>query len=145
MKKNKKLLVIATTILIILILVDCLVALISGFTSSQNKELGLKLSLSNVSAQGATITLERGVSEKAEDVTIGHSYVIQKRCFLGWRDMKLKGPYGFVDYGIGLEEGEVHDWNVNWKHMYGRLWPGVYRIGGLMSDAELYKPFLVLF
>ncbi len=145
MKKRKKAITITVAILITLMLVDCIVVVISGFASAQNKELGLKLSLSHVSAQGATITLERGVSQKTQEVTLGHSYIIQKRCFFGWRDMKLKGPYGFLAFGIGLREGEVHEFNVNWKNMYGRLWPGIYRIGGVTSDAELYKPFLVIF
>lgn len=149
---KKRILVIASIVLAVVLLLEGISIAVSSSMSSRDKEWGLKLSVSEVSAKGLTVTMERSDSEREEDLTVGDDYWIQRKTLLGWKDLVVPdGGIFFYALGYPMNEGDSQSWSVNWEKSFGRLWPGVYRIykdatmDGGTDSSTVYATFFVMF
>ena len=149
---KKRILKIVVIVLAAVLLLEGISIAVSSIFASRDKEWGLKLSASDVSAKGLTLTMERKNSEREEALTVGDDCWIQRKTLFGWKDVKAKsGGIVFTSIGYPMNEGDSKSWNVNWENYFGRLWPGVYRINksattdGQTSETTLYATFIVLF
>ena len=150
---KKKVIKIVVIVLASIFLLDGIITAVSAFSASKDKEWGLKLSTSNVSAKGVTLTMERNDSEREDNLTTGDDFGIQRKSLFGWKDLKTADGNGIVFHAIGypMNDGDSKTWNLQLNRVYGRLWPGVYRINksattdGQTSETTLYATFFVLF
>ena len=145
-KKVKKFAIIIVIVLIVLLLVDFMIVAISDVSESRNDEWGLRLSVSEVSSEGASILLEREESGKRDELMVSPEYSIEKRCFFSWRELKYEGEQVFLAVAPILEEGKEYSLKADWEYRCGKkLSPGIYRVGGITEGIELYKTFIVFF
>lgn len=138
---KKKVVKIVAIVFVAVLLLDGIITAVSSFTASKDKEWGLELSTSNVSAKGATLTIERKNSKREEDLTVGEEWGIQRKTLFGWKDLKTVDEYGMIWLAIGypMNEGDSKTWNLQWERSYGRLWPGIYRIYKDASTDDCYR------
>ena len=141
-------------LLLAFLLVNVVEIIVSSQIKSRNDEWGLKVTTSNVSPTGLTMTIERGESEKSEEFMTGQAYWLERRTLFGWKSLEPVDGHGpaFLAVAYGIKEGESRDFRRNWEHAFGRLRPGVYRIctedrvGQIMTEQPvLYATFVVLF
>ena len=127
---KKKVIKIVVIVFAALFLLDGIITMVAAFSASKDKEWGLKLSTSNISAKGVTLTMERNNSERKDNLTTGDDFGIQRKTLLGWRNLKTSDGNGMVFLSIGypMNDGDSKTWNLQLDRVYGRLWPGVYRI-----------------
>ena len=150
---KKRILKVMVIVLATVLLLEGISVVVSSVFASRDKEWGLKLSVSDVSAKGLSLTMERNHSEREENLTVGDDFGIQRKTFLGWRDLKTSDGNGIVFHAIGypMNDGDSKTWNLQLNRVYGRLWPGVYRINksattdGQTSETTVYATFFVLF
>ena len=138
---KKKVIKIVAIVFVAVLLLDGIITAVSSFTASKDKEWGLELSTSNVSAKGATLTIERKNSKREEDLTVGEEWGIQRKTLFGWKDLKTVDEYGMIWLAIGypMNEGDSKTWNLQWERSYGRLWPGIYRIYKDAATDDCYR------
>ncbi len=138
--KNKVIKVVVIVLVAVLLLEGISIAVSSVF-ASRDKEWGLKLSVSGVSSKGLTLTMERNDSEKEENLTVGDDFGIQRKTLLGWKDLKTSDGNGIVFHSIGypMNDGDSKTWNLQLNRVFGRLWPGVYRIYKDASTDDCYS------
>jgi len=155
MKKNVKLLVI---ILTIIFLINGSILIVSSYSSSRDKDWGLKISASDISSSGLKLTLKRSNGEKNERLLTDDSYWLQKWTLFGWKNIDTVGGEGIVSIGVAsyVENGGELNWNINWERDFGKLLPGIYRINKKVESSssgsdideynkELYATFVVIF
>ena len=130
-------------LLIVFMLINIVEIIVTSQTASRNKEWGLKLTVSNVSSTGLTMTIERNDSERTEVLSVGSSYWVEKRTIFGWT------PLEFIEGGSMspslmtddiMKDGNSRSFKKNWERAFGKLEPGVYRI---RTDAYIigkWKP-----
>ena len=138
---KKKVIKIVALVFVAVLLLDGIITAVSSFSASKDKEWGLELSTSNVSAKGATLTIERKNSKREEDLTVGEEWGIQRKTLFGWKDLKTVDEYGMIWLAIGypMNEGDSKTWNLQWERSYGRLWPGIYRIYKDAATDDCYR------
>lgn len=131
-----------TKVIIVLVIVFMVIniveIIVTSQTASRNKEWGLKLTVSNVSSTGLTMTIERDNSERSEELTVGDTYWVEKRTLFGWKPLEyVEG--GSMSSGLlawPLDDGDSKSFNKNWEKAFGKLGPGVYRIS---TDALIER------
>lgn len=136
---NKRVMKVIIIVLIAFVLLNIGEIIVTSQTASRNKEWGLKLTASNVSTTGLSLTMERENSERYEELTTGDSYWLEKRTLFEWKPLELEEgkSLGFLAIGYPLDDGDSQIWNyVNWEDSYGELGPGIYRIA---KDASFQR------
>lgn len=138
---KKKVIKIVVIALAALLLFEGISIAISSIVASKDKEWGLKLSVSNVSSKEVTLTMERQDSKRDENLTIGDNFGIQRKTFLGWRELKTSDGKEIVFSSIGypMNDGDSKTWNLQLSRVYGRLWPGFYRIYKDAATDDCYR------
>lgn len=153
-KKNVKFLAI---ILTIIFFINGSILIVSSYSSSRDKEWGLKISASDISSTGLKLTLKRSNADKTERLLTDDSYWLQKWTLFGWKYIDTVDGEGIVSIGVAcsIENGEELNWNVDWERDFGKLLPGVYRINRTIESSssfvvneynkKLYATFIVIF
>ena len=138
---KKKVIKIVVIALAALLLFEGISIAISSIVESKDKEWGLKLSTSNVSAKGVTLTMERNNSERKDNLTTGDDFGIQRKTLFGWRDLKTSdgNEMVFLSIGYPMNDGDSKTWNLQLNRVYGRLWPGFYRIYKDAATDDCYR------
>ena len=149
---KKRVLKIVVIVLAAVLLLEGISIAVSCIFASRDKEWGLKLSASDVSSKGLTLTMERNNSQREEDLTVGSDYWVQRKTLFGWKGLEAADGGIFFDaIGYPMNEGDSQSFKVNWENYFGRLWPGVYRIyknavtDGQTASPTVYATFFVLF
>ena len=95
----------------------------SSYSSSRDKEWGLKISASDISSTGLKLTLTRSNAEKTERLLTDDSYWLQKWTLFGWKYIDTVDGEGIVSIGVAcsIENGEELNWNVDWERDFGKL------------------------
>lgn len=131
--------------------IDVLFLIIGACFDSRIDDIGVELSVSNVSRKAMSFTLKRDKNpEKDGQVSTNHVCILEKKTILGWRTYGEAGS-GATDI---LKRGFSETWDIKLEHLYdGEITPGIYRFGiniwirknGERQKETLYKTFLVSF
>ena len=103
---------------------------------SEAGDIGLSLSLKNISSTGATLVF-RIYDENAPtgELDCGEDFTIEMQKNGKWEEtpITIEGNYGFNDIAYMLE-GDGREMDLEWKWLYGELEPGEYRIKKIVHD-----------
>ncbi|MCI8801185.1 MAG: hypothetical protein HFH88_15435 [Lachnospiraceae bacterium] len=111
---------------------------------SELTEIGLHLSLKNVSATGATLVWNHYDPEAATgELQCGDDFVLQQMENGQWEEVPVvvEGNYGFHAIAYPIPAGETKEQQLNWEWLYGQLAPGEYRIGKGVGDFRASGDF----
>ena len=111
---------------------------------SELTEIGLYLSLKNVSATGATLVWNHYDPEAATgELQCGDDFVLQQKKEGQWEEVPVvvEGNYGFHAVAYPLPAGETKEQELDWKWLYGQLAPGEYRIAKGVDDFRASGDF----
>lgn len=99
---------------------------------SEISEIGLLLTLKDISAAGATLVWDWYDPEAATgELQCGDDFSLQRRKDGQWEEVPvaIEGSYGFNAVAYLLPAGEKMEQELKWEWLYGQLSPGEYRIG----------------
>ncbi|MDE7283472.1 MAG: hypothetical protein K2N85_07820 [Lachnospiraceae bacterium] len=103
---------------------------------SQIEEIGLSLSLKNISSTGATLVF-RIYDENAPtgELDCGEDFTIEMQKNGKWEEVPIpiEGNYAFHDVAYVIK-GDKAEMDMEWKWIYGELEPGEYRIKKSVDD-----------
>ena len=133
--KRKKLLAIATLIIILLGIIG-LIAYIK--IPKKDKEWGISLQVTECSPTGATYVIERQDTKKPWDIFVGNCYQLEKITLFGWKAVEGSSMF-FTAEGYILSEEYSKEWNVNWENSFGNLPSGLYRLSTEVTVEGYYK------
>lgn len=111
---------------------------------SEITEIGLYLSLKNISASGATLVWNCYDPEVATgELQCGDDFVLQQMKDGQWEEVPVvvEGNYGFHAVAYPLPAGETKEQELDWKWLYGQLAPGEYRIAKGVDDVRASGDF----
>lgn len=146
MSKKKKIIIIAVSAFAAFIIIYGAALAISSYFTSKDDDLGLKLSVSNASRKGVTVTLERDDPGDDTVVYLGKVNFLFKRGLFDWIPMDMRGVVETAE-AIYVEDGYSKSWNIDFVKKYEKkLSPGVYRIVKIMEyedeNGESHNVFL---
>ena len=99
---------------------------------------GIKLSLENITATGATIKCEQSGGEATGELETGSWYIVERWTQIdGWKEVETvidKRQVGWTSEAYMILEDSTSEWEVNWEWLYGELPAGKYRIGKQITD-----------
>lgn len=104
---------------------------------SENQEIGLYLSLKNISAAGATLIYNQFDAEAPTgELQDGDDFILERYIDEKWEEVpvSIEGNYGFHDVAYRIPNEEVTERELSWEWLYGQLKPGDYRIGKPVQD-----------
>ena len=96
----------------------------SNIEISTTNDVTLSIKEGTLTNQSATIVLTNNTSDK--DFQYGNPYEIEIKKDGEWH--KINVELNFTLPGFTLKPGESKEINLNWKHDYGKLASGTYRI-----------------
>ena len=95
----------------------------------------VKMELSEVSPTGLTVIFTQDANNKIRDLIYGEPYWLEKKIGDEWVEVPtVVENYGFHDLGFTISHDSPSEITENWEWLYGKLEPGVYRIGKSMID-----------
>ena len=104
---------------------------------SENQEIGLYLSLKNVSAAGATLIFNQfDADAPTGELQDGDDFILERYIGENWEEVPVivEGDYGFHDIAYNIPKEETTERALSWEWLYGQLAPGEYRIGKSVLD-----------
>ncbi|HBA49349.1 MAG TPA: hypothetical protein DCZ91_16455 [Lachnospiraceae bacterium] len=104
---------------------------------SENQEIGLYLSLKNVSVAGATLIFNQFDAEAPTgELQDGDDFILERYRDGNWEEVPVavKGDYGVHDIAYNIPKEEITERELSWEWLYGQLEPGEYRIGKPIQD-----------
>lgn len=118
----------------------------STYTSdSENNDIGVELSLEDVTPSGATVVLYQYDNE--HNGICGDDFTLEKRDGDNWKSLTpVTDNYGFNDIAHLIDAGQKFTADTPWDWIYGELEPGDYRLVKTVNfDKEytLYAEFIV--
>lgn len=121
---------VALIVIIAVFACEGIIIVVSSYFASRNKEWGIELSVKEVTSTGLALTAQRSKSEISGRLYVDTGYRIERWTLFGW---KYIGPTGShidtADLNGEMEEGDSVTRYIRWENSYGRLRPGIYRIG----------------
>lgn len=138
-------------ILVVLLATTALAATIAGYLKTVNIEyqvsengeilplevpdLGITLSVSNISSTGLQITSSVETSKTIGTISAGSQYYLEMQTESGWSvvPMLYEHEWQWDNQNV---DGVQYSWSIDWTNIYGELTPGSYRI---------QKPFTITF
>ena len=95
----------------------------------------VKMELSEVSPTGLTVIFTQDANNKIRDLIYGEPYWLEKKIGDEWVEVPtVVENYGFYSLGYAISHDSPSEKTENWEWLYGKLEPGVYRIGKSMTD-----------
>ncbi len=104
---------------------------------SQEDQIGLSLTLEEISASGATLHYNQFDAEAPTgELQDGDAFVIEVKKDGRWEmaPLVVEGDYGFHEVAYPIPAGTVTERELDWTWLYGELAPGEYRIRKSVSD-----------
>ena len=104
---------------------------------SQEEQIGLSLTLEEISASGATLHYNQfDAKAPTGELQDGDDFVIEVKKDGGWEmaPLAVEGDYGFHDVAYPIPAGTVTERELDWTWLYGELAPGEYRIRKSIAD-----------
>lgn len=111
---------------------------------SEDEDIGLYLSLKNISATGATLVYDqydgRLPSGELED---GDDFIMERYQDGDWEEVPVvvEGEYGFHAIAYTISKDATTERVLDWAWLYGELPPGEYRIGKAVQDFRKTNDF----
>ena len=95
----------------------------------------VKMELSEVSPTGLTVIFTQDANNKIRDLIYGEPYWLEKKIGDEWVEVPtVVENYVFYSLGYAISHDSPSEKTENWEWLYGKLEPGVYRIGKSMTD-----------
>lgn len=110
---------------------------------SEITEIGLYLSMKNISAAGATLVWNQYDSKAVTgELQYGDDFVLQQKKDGQWEAVPVVVEnYGFNAVAYPLPSKTTREQELNWEWLYGKLTPGEYRIGKGVDDFRATGDF----
>lgn len=111
---------------------------------SENPDIGLYLSLKNVSASGATLVYNQFDAEAPTgELQDGDDFILERYIDENWEEVPviIEGDYGFNAIAYNIPKEETTERALSWEWLYGQLAPGEYRIGKNVLDFRKTADF----
>lgn len=154
-------------ILVVLLATTALAATISAYLKTVNIEyqvsengeilppevpdLGITLSVSNVSSTGLQITSSVETSKTIGTISAGSQYYLEMQTDSGWSIVPMLYEHQWQWDNQNIDEVQ-YSWHIDWTIIYGELAPGSYRIqkpftvtssDGVVKTYFISKEFIV--
>jgi hypothetical protein len=121
---------------------------------SELEELGLMVSVKNVSKTGATLIFQQFDSSVKTELSFGENIIIEKKTESGWKeaDIAADGEYGYNAVAHLIHLDGTTEYQYDWSWLYGELDAGEYRIsvtvtnrqsGGNQDSEVIYAHFVM--
>jgi hypothetical protein len=121
---------------------------------SELEELGLMVSVKNVSKTGATLIFQQFDSSVKTELSFGENIIIEKKTESGWKeaDIAADGEYVYDEVAHLIHLDGTTEYQYDWSWLYGELDAGEYRIsvtvtnrqsGGNQDSEVIYAHFLL--
>lgn len=95
-------------------------------------ELGITLTLKNLTPTGATIVCTQSGGNSVSEVNTGSYFIVERLTEAGWAEveqLELEGELAWTMEAYIVPLNGTIEWDVNWEWLYGELEPGHYRVG----------------
>lgn len=101
-------------------------------------ELGIQMSLRDVSPTGATVVFSVTEPSAAQALIYGDDFFLDRYENGTWERVPdlLDGNYGFSAMGWNIDPQNGAEWEIDWNWLYGSLQPGSYRIEKSVLDQH---------
>lgn len=119
-----------------------------------NSDLGITLSLKDITRSGATVVCTQSSSTPIGELTTGSYFVVERldkdNTWTEVEQLKLDGDLAWESIAYLVNLNGTTEWEVNWGWLYGELPDGHYRIGkqfihspepGILETSILYTEF----
>lgn len=113
--------------------------------SPEVPDLGIRLSVSNVSPTGMDLTGSVGTTRAAETICAGSGYYLEAQTDSGWEAVPMLCEHQWQWDDQKLDGGQ-YLWQIDWTDIYGALASGRYRIQKgftVISDDGTFKIYFI--
>lgn len=97
-----------------------------------NAELGITLTLKDLTRSGATIVCAQSGGDSVSELSTGSFFIVERLTETGWVEVeqrKLDGDLAWTMEAYIVTLNGTTEWDLNWEWLYGELELGHYRVG----------------
>jgi len=113
-------------------------------SDSDDESIGLEVSVSNITSEGAIIHFNQFDDTKTNALTYGEDFTLEKKNGEDFEPLPRNEDVAITTIAYGIPLMEISEHSYEWKYMYGSLGSGEYRLGvHVMEENNGYKDHMV--
>lgn len=111
---------------------------------SEDISIGLEVSVTNVTSEGAIIHFNQFDDTKTNALLYGEDFTLEKKNGEDWISLPRNEDIAITAIAYGIPLMEISEHPYEWKYMYGSLESGEYRLGiHVMEENKGYMDHMV--